>query len=127
MQSIRCLLCVLQQTFGPIRAPELWCHIEETFLKVLVIGVIVLPDEKEYYCFNGANRTDTCPYGPVLLYGLPDAPESALVLERILGVAGLGSDWMTRVAARDRLGLAAWILALALLWLLSRPLEREDA
>lgn len=52
---------------------------------------------------------------------------ATLVLERILGISGLGSDWMARVAGRDRAGLAAWILALALLWALSRPLEREDA
>jgi hypothetical protein len=32
---------------------------------------------------------------------------------------------MDRVAGRDRAGLAAWVAALALLWLLSRPLESE--
>lgn len=52
---------------------------------------------------------------------------ATLVLERALGVPGLGTDWMTRVAVRDRPGLAAWILVLALLWVASRPLEREDA
>jgi len=44
---------------------------------------------------------------------------ATLVLERILGVRGLGSDWMARVAAQDRMGLAAWILAYGLLWTLS--------
>jgi hypothetical protein len=66
-------------------------------------------------------------WGRWLAARLPLWLTATLVLERILGVPGLGSDWMTRVAARDRLGLAAWILALALLWLLSRPLEQEDA
>jgi hypothetical protein len=49
------------------------------------------------------------------------------VIERLLGVPGLGLDWMARVAGRDRAGLAAWIAALALLWLLSRPLDTEVA
>ena len=44
---------------------------------------------------------------------------ATLVLERILAVRGLGSDWMARVAAQDRMGLAAWILAYGLLWTLS--------
>lgn len=45
----------------------------------------------------------------------------ALVLERIFGFQGLGSDWLARVAARDRAGLALWVLVLALLWQLARP------
>jgi hypothetical protein len=49
------------------------------------------------------------------------------VLERMLGVPGLGMDWMDRVAGRDRAGLAAWVAALALLWLVSRPLDAEAA
>ena len=53
--------------------------------------------------------------------------EHPFPLERILGVPGLGTDWMTRVAVRDRAGLAGWILALALLWLLSQRLDREVA
>jgi F0F1-type ATP synthase assembly protein I len=65
-------------------------------------------------------------WGRWLAARLPLWLTATLILERILGVAGLGSDWMTRVATRDRSGLAVWILALALLWLLSRPLERED-
>jgi hypothetical protein len=52
---------------------------------------------------------------------------ASLVIERLLGVPGLGLDWMARVAGRDRAGLAAWIAALALLWLLSRPLDTEVA
>ncbi|MFN7958486.1 MAG: hypothetical protein U0P46_09220 [Holophagaceae bacterium] len=58
---------------------------------------------------------------------LPVWLTATLVLERILGVPGLGSDWMARVAVRDRPGMAAWILALALLWLLSQRLEGEPA
>lgn len=51
---------------------------------------------------------------------------AGLVLERLLGVPGLGTDWMGRIACRDRQGLAAWILLLALLWLAALPLEREE-
>jgi hypothetical protein len=54
---------------------------------------------------------------------LPVWLTATLVLERMLGVPGLGTDWMTRAAGRDRLGLALWILALALLWAVSRPRE----
>jgi len=56
---------------------------------------------------------------------LPIWLTATLVLERVLGVPGLGTDWMTRVAVRDRAGLALWILALALLWGLSRCWEQE--
>jgi hypothetical protein len=52
---------------------------------------------------------------------------ASLVLERILGVQGLGSDWMTRVATRDRAGLGFWVLALALLWAISQAWEQEAA
>lgn len=48
---------------------------------------------------------------------------STLVLERMLSVPGLGSDWMARVAARDRLGLAIWIGVYALLWTLAQGRE----
>ena len=58
---------------------------------------------------------------------LPVWLTATLVLERVLGLPGLGTDWMTRVAVRDRAGLAIWILALALLWALSRPWEQEAA
>ena len=58
---------------------------------------------------------------------LPVWLTATLVLERVLGLPGLGTDWMTRVAVRDRAGLALWILALALLWALSRPWEGEAA
>lgn len=58
---------------------------------------------------------------------LPVWLTATLVLERMLGVPGLGTDWMARAAGRDKVGLAGWILALALLWALSRPLERELA
>jgi len=58
---------------------------------------------------------------------LPIWLTASLVLERLLGVPGLGSDWLDRVASRDRLGLTAWVAALALLWLLSRALDGEAA
>lgn len=58
---------------------------------------------------------------------LPIWLTATLVLERILGVPGLGTDWMTRVAVRDRAGLSGWVLALALLWLLSQRWEKEAA
>ena len=45
---------------------------------------------------------------------------ATLVLERILAVRGLGSDWMARVAAQDRAGLAVWLLVYALLWTLAQ-------
>ncbi len=48
---------------------------------------------------------------------------ATLVLERILAVRGLGSDWMARVAVHDRQGLAIWILAYALLWTLAQARE----
>jgi len=48
---------------------------------------------------------------------------ATLVLERILAVRGLGSDWMARVAAQDRAGLAVWILVYALLWTLAQGRE----
>jgi len=56
---------------------------------------------------------------------LPVWLTATLVLERMLGVAGLGTDWMTRAAGRDRVGLAVWLALLALLWALSRPRETE--
>ena len=52
---------------------------------------------------------------------------ATLVLERVLGFPGLGTDWLTRVAVRDRSGLAVWVTALALLWVLTRPWRREPA
>lgn len=66
-------------------------------------------------------------WGPWLGARLPLWLTAALVIERLLGVPGLGTDWMDRIARRDRAGLTAWILVLAVLWLLSRPLEREPA
>ncbi len=54
---------------------------------------------------------------------LPVWLTGSLVLERIFGVGGPGSDWTARVALRDRPGLAAWVLLLALLWALAR--ERQ--
>ena len=52
---------------------------------------------------------------------------ASLVVERVLGLPGLGSDWMGRVTARDHEGLALWILAFLLLWALSRPREGRTA
>lgn len=50
---------------------------------------------------------------------------ATLILERILAVPGLGSDWMTRFTQRDRLGLAIWVLLFALLWTLIQRGERR--
>lgn len=58
---------------------------------------------------------------------LPVWITASLILERILGVPGLGSDWSARVSIRDHAGLTIWIAAFALLWLVARPLEREAA
>lgn len=44
---------------------------------------------------------------------------ATLVLERLLNVRGLGSDWAARIEVRDHAGLSLWILALAGLWLLA--------
>ena len=52
---------------------------------------------------------------------------ASLVIERLFGLPGLGSDWMARVEGRDHAGLALWVLALALLWLIARRLEPEAA
>ena len=52
---------------------------------------------------------------------------ASLVAERVLGLPGLGSDWMARGEGRDHAGLAAWILTLALLWIAARPLEEVAA
>jgi hypothetical protein len=51
---------------------------------------------------------------------------ATLVIERLLGVPGLGSDWIARVDARDRAGVALWVIALAGLWALSHRFERRD-
>lgn len=50
---------------------------------------------------------------------------AALILERIFGVQGLGSDWMQRISGRDRLGIALWLFAFALLWRATRAWERR--
>ncbi len=47
---------------------------------------------------------------------LPVWITATLVLERLLNVQGLGTDWMGRVAARDHAGLAAWVGFFALAW-----------
>lgn len=66
-------------------------------------------------------------WGRWLAARLPVWLTATLVLERVLGLPGLGTDWMTRIAVRDRSGLACWVLILALLWLLSQRLEEEMA
>ena len=66
-------------------------------------------------------------WGRWLTARLPVWLTATLVLERVLGLPGLGTDWMTRVAVRDRAGLAAWVLALALLWVLSQAWDPEAA
>ena len=58
---------------------------------------------------------------------LPVWLTATLVLERMLGVPGLGTDWLTRVAGRDHRGLAIWVGVLAALWLLTRPWQRQAA
>lgn len=50
---------------------------------------------------------------------------AALILERIFGVQGLGGDWMQRISNRDRVGIAAWLLAFALLWRATRSWDRR--
>jgi hypothetical protein len=52
---------------------------------------------------------------------------ATLILERILAVPGLGSDWMTRFAQRDQRGLVLWILLFALLWTLIQRGERSPS
>lgn len=47
---------------------------------------------------------------------LPVWLTATLVLERIIGLRGPGSDWMMRVAHRDRVGMGLWLLGLAILW-----------
>lgn len=64
-------------------------------------------------------------WGRWLAARLPLWLTATLVLERMLGVPGLGADWLARVSGRDRAGLAVWVAALAILWLLARPLEPE--
>ncbi|WP_148300445.1 hypothetical protein [Holophaga foetida] len=49
---------------------------------------------------------------------------ATLVLERLLGIRGPGSDWMMRVAFRDRVGMGLWLLGFASLWAL---FQREKA
>jgi hypothetical protein len=66
-------------------------------------------------------------WGRWLAARLPLWLTATLVLERVLGLPGLGTDWMSRVAVRDRSGLAVWILALTLLWALSHAWERKTA
>ena len=66
-------------------------------------------------------------WGRWLVARVPFWLTATLVLERVLGVPGLGTDWMARVTLRDRAGLALWILTLALLWALSHRWEGEEA
>jgi len=66
-------------------------------------------------------------WGRWIVARLPVWLTATLVLERILGMPGLGTDWMTRVVVRDRAGLSLWVLALALLWVLSQSWEGEAA
>ena len=50
---------------------------------------------------------------------------AALVLERIFGVQGFGSDWMQRISNRDSWGIAVWMVAFAFLWRATRVWERR--
>ena len=47
-----------------------------------------------------------------------------LVLERLLAVRGPASDWMMRIAYRERLGLMLWVVVLACSWAALRSLRR---
>ncbi len=58
---------------------------------------------------------------------LPVWLTATVVLEHVLGVPGLGTDWMTRIVVRDRAGLSLWVATLALLWVLSQRLDPEAA
>lgn len=55
---------------------------------------------------------------------LPVWTTASLIVERLFGLPGLGSDWMARLSQRDHAGLALWTSAFVLLWLAARPLER---
>jgi hypothetical protein len=66
-------------------------------------------------------------WGRWLAARLPLWLTATLVLERMLGRPGLGTDWLTRVALRDRRGLAVWVLVLALLWACSQGWEEAEA
>ncbi len=50
---------------------------------------------------------------------------ASLIAERVLGLPGLGSDWMTRVSLRDHAGLTAWVAAFGCLWFLARPRQKR--
>lgn len=54
---------------------------------------------------------------------LPQWITATLILERILGVRGLGSDWVMRTTHRDRFGMGLWVLLFAALWAF---LQREE-
>ncbi len=58
---------------------------------------------------------------------LPVWLTATLVLERLLNVRGLGSDWAERIALRDHQGLSLWILGLAALWLLTARAGEDRA
>ena len=66
-------------------------------------------------------------WGRWIVARLPVWLTATLVLERVLGLPGLGTDWMTRVVVRDRTGLTLWVVALAILWALSQSWEQEAA
>lgn len=50
---------------------------------------------------------------------------ATLVLERLLGLPGLGGDWLARMALRDKAGLLIWLLAYAVLWSLAQRGEAK--
>ncbi len=52
---------------------------------------------------------------------------ASLIAERVLGLPGLGSDWMARVSLRDHEGLALWVAVLAALWLLATHRRKRTA
>lgn len=65
--------------------------------------------------------------GPLLLARWPLWLMGTLALEYTLGVRGLGSDWAYRVLLRDRVGMALWLGALALVWSFGRLWKRPCA
>ena len=83
------------------------------------------PDAWGKAAIHASRRRTLCRLIPRWLAArLPVWLTASLVVERLFGLPGLGSDWMTRVAGRDHEGLAMWVLLFALLWIVARPLEK---
>jgi len=66
---------------------------------------------------RNARRRALCHLLPIWLGArLPQWLTATLVLERILGVRGPGTDWAMRVSYRDRPGMVLWVLGFAAIW-----------